>query len=205
MYRLPDLPYAHDALEPVIGATTMHTHHGKHHARYVNVTNEIVGNTTVALEDVIAKAHREGETKLFNNAAQAWNHAFFWECMTPRSAAPSGEVAKAIESSFGGVEELKKQFVAKGAAQFGSGWVWLLAKGGKLEVLSSHDAGQPWLDGAGSAPVLVCDVWEHAYYLDYKNERDRFLGTWFDKLANWEFAGAQLAGGAGRYRYPAPK
>lgn len=203
MYKLPDLPYAHNALEPVIGVTTMQTHHGKHHARYVNVTNEIVGETNVALEDLIAKARREGETKLFNNAAQAWNHAFFWECMTPAPAAPAGDLAKAIDASFGSLEELKKQFVAKGAAQFGSGWVWVLAKGGKLEVQSSHDAGQPWLDAQGSAPVLVCDVWEHAYYLDYKNERDRFLGTWFDKLANWKFAAAQLVE-ATRYRYPAP-
>lgn len=204
MYRLPDLPYAHNALEPVIGTTTMQTHHGKHHARYVNVTNEIVGQTTVALEDLIVEAHRDGEAKLFNNAAQAWNHAFFWESMTPKPGAPSGEIAKAIATSFGSHEELRKQFVAKGAAQFGSGWAWLMAKDGKLEVVTSHDAGQPWLDGSGSFPVLVCDVWEHAYYLDYKNERDRFLGTWFDKLANWDFAAAQLAGGSGRYRYPAP-
>jgi Fe-Mn family superoxide dismutase len=201
MYSLPPLPYAHDALQPVIGELTMQTHHGKHHARYVNVTNEIVGNSTQALEDVVRKAHQGNEAKLFNNAAQAWNHAFFWESMTPSPAAPAGALLAAIDGAFGSLEGLKKEFVAKGAAQFGSGWAWLVSQGGKLAVTTTHDAGVPWL-ADGVVPLLVCDVWEHAYYLDYRNERDRFLSTWFDKLANWGFAAKQLAGE--RYHFPKP-
>ncbi len=203
MYALPPLPYAHDALEPVIGTVTMQTHHGKHHQRYVTVMNEIAGDSKLPLEELIADAKKRGDNKLFNNSAQAWNHAFFWESMTPKPAPPAGAVKEAIGGAFGGLEGLRKEFIAKGAAQFGSGWTWLVASDGKLQVVTTHDADLPWL-GSAAAPLLVCDVWEHAYYLDYRNERDRFLGTWFDKLANWDFAAKQLAGGAGRYRYPAP-
>lgn len=203
MYKLPPLPYAHDALEPVIGTVTMQTHHGKHHQRYVTVMNEIAGDSKLPLEDLIADAKKRDDTKLFNNAAQAWNHAFFWESMAPKPAAPAGAVQKAIEAAFGGLEPLKKEFVTKGAAQFGSGWVWITSNDGKLQVVTTHDADLPWL-GSSAVPVLVCDVWEHAYYLDYRNERDRFLATWFDKLANWEFAGRQLGDGSSRYRYPPP-
>jgi superoxide dismutase, Fe-Mn family len=203
MYPLPPLPYAHDALEPVIGTVTMQTHHGKHHQRYVTVMNENAGDSRLPLEELIADAKKRGDNKLFNNAAQAWNHAFFWESMTPESTAPAGALKEAISEAFGGLEGLKKEFVTTGVAQFGSGWTWLLVNDGKLQVATSHDADLPWL-GSSAVPMLVCDVWEHAYYLDYRNERDRFLGTWFDKLANWDFAAKQLAGGAGRYRHPAP-
>jgi Fe-Mn family superoxide dismutase len=202
MYALPPLPYELDALMPVISVETMRFHYGKHHARYVEVTNEITGKTAQPLEDVIAGARERGEAKLFNNAAQAWNHAFFWESMSFLPTLPSADLQRAIDSQYGTREGLKQQFVAKGAAQFGSGWVWLLSTGGKLEVVTSHDAEQPWL-GTASVPLLVCDVWEHAYYLDYKNARDRFLATWFDGLANWAFASEQLQAGT-RYRYPAP-
>jgi Fe-Mn family superoxide dismutase len=202
MYTLPPLPYAHSALEPLIGTLTLQTHHGKHHQRYVTVMNEVAGTSPLSLEDLIADAKKRSDTKLFNNAAQAWNHAFFWESMTPNYAAPAGAVQAAIDAAFGNLEGLKKEFVTKGVGQFGSGWVWLVANDGKLQVVTTHDADLPWL-GTSAVPLLVCDVWEHAYYLDYRNERDRFLGTWFDKLANWNFAAKQLAGGAGRYRYPA--
>ena len=206
MYLLPPLPYDPDALRPVIGVETMQTHHGKHHARYVRVVNELLGEAggTRPLEDVIAEAHARGDRKLFNNAAQAWNHAFFWESMTPLETAPAVALKAAIDSSFGNLRALKDLFVAEGAAHFGSGWVWLLAQKGKLEVVSTHDAEQPWL-GTGGTPLLVCDLWEHAYYLDYKNERDRFLRAWFDRLASWDFASAQHAcavRGDGAYRYP---
>jgi Fe-Mn family superoxide dismutase len=206
MYLLPPLPYAFDALRPVVGEETMRTHHGKHHARYVRVVNESLGDRagTRALEDVIAEAQQRGDRKLFNNAAQAWNHAFFWESMAPIESAPATPLQEAIDSSFGGLDALKDRFVAEGAAHFGSGWVWLMAAKGKLEVVSTHDAEQPWL-GTGATPLLVCDLWEHAYYLDYKNERDRFLRGWFGQLANWEFAAAQHAAakrGEGGYRYP---
>jgi Fe-Mn family superoxide dismutase len=206
MYVLPPLPYGAAALQPVIGVETMQTHHGKHHARYVRTVNDLLGKSagTPPLEDVIAAAREHGERKLFNNAAQAWNHAFFWEAMTPDETEPAPALAKAIDTAFGNVLTLKDRFIAEGAAHFGSGWVWLMAAKGKLEIVSSHDADQPWLT-SGGVPLLVCDVWEHAYYLDYKNERDRFLREWFERLANWSFASAQYAAateGREPYRYP---
>lgn len=205
MYVLPPLPYDANALRPVIGAETMRTHHGKHHAGYVRVVNELLGDAAGSrpLEDVIADAHERGADKLFNNAAQAWNHAFFWESMAPVASAPPAPLKEAVNASFGSFGALKDRFVAEGAAHFGSGWVWLMASERKLQVVSTHDAAQPWLD-AGGVPLLVCDLWEHAYYLDYKNERDCFLRAWVDRLANWNFAAAQYAaalrGDAG-YRY----
>jgi Fe-Mn family superoxide dismutase len=206
MYFLPPLPYASDALQPVLGEETLKTHYGKHHARYVHVVNELLGAAagTQPLEDVIAAARERGARKLFNNAAQAWNHAFFWESMAPRPTTPGADLQNAIAASFGTLSAFKDLFVAEGAAHFGSGWVWLVATTTKLEVVSTHDADVPWLAG-GSTPLLVCDVWEHAYYLDYKNERDRFLRTWIDRLANWDLATAQHAaalGGDRGYRYP---
>ena len=205
MYPLPPLPYDAGALRPIIGVETMQTHHGKHHARYVRVTNELLGTTagTRPLEEVVAAARERGERKLFNNAAQAWNHAFFWECMTPVATTPAAPLRAAIDAAFGSLDGLKQRFVADGAAHFGSGWVWLMAANGTLEVVSSHDAEQPRF-AAGVAPLLVCDLWEHAYYLDYKNDRERFLRAWFDGVANWDFAAAQYAALAsgGRYRYP---
>jgi Fe-Mn family superoxide dismutase len=205
MYLLPPLPYPHEALQPVIGAETLRTHHGKHHARYVHVTNELLGDTagTQPLEDVIAAAHERAERKLFNNAAQAWNHAFFWQSMTPRATTPTGPLQDAITAHYGRLDALKNLIVAEGAAHFGSGWVWLMASKTKLEVVATHDADVPWLVGGGT-PLLVCDVWEHAYYLDYKNERDRFLRAWVDRAANWDFAAAQYAAtvrGSVGYRY----
>lgn len=206
MYLLPPLPYDADALRPVVGAETMRTHHGKHHARYVHVVNELLGKAAGArpLEDVIAEAHERGDRKLFDNAAQAWNHGFFWESMAPLATAPEARLQDAIDSRFGSLRALADLFVAEGAAHFGSGWVWLIVSKGKLEVVSTHDAEQPWL-GTGGTPLLVCDLWEHAYYLDYKNERDRFVRAWFDRLANWDFAATQHAAalrGATGYRYP---
>ncbi|QUD86270.1 superoxide dismutase [Phenylobacterium montanum] len=205
MFSLPDLPYAYDALQPVLSETTMRTHHDKHHARYVNVTNEILGDAAVgALEDVVRKAVAEGQKKLINNAGQAWNHALFWESMTPGGQAPGGDLAAAIDADFGGLEALKAKFVAEGNGHFGSGWVWLIAKGGKLSVETTHD-GATALELGGTA-LLVCDLWEHAYYLDHKNDREGFLKAWFDRLANWRFADTQFAAakadGAG-WTYPA--
>lgn len=206
MYLLPPLPYARDALEPVMGEETLQTHHAKHHARYVHVMNELLGAAagTRPLEDVIATAHERHDRKLFNNAAQAWNHAFFWQSMTPHATAVKGPLQDAIAASYGDLGALKDLFVAEGVAHFGSGWVWLMASKDKLEVVSTHDADVPWL-ASGATPLLVCDVWEHAYYLDYKNERDRFLRAWVDQLANWDFAAAQHAAavrGSIGYRYP---
>lgn len=206
MYSLPSLPYAEDALAPVIGAETLRTHHGKHHARYVTVMNELAGASSAEtpLERLIADAHARGDRKLFNNAAQAWNHAFYWESMAPAASAPGGELKSAIEAAFGSFDGFAQKFLAEGGAHFGSGWAWLLAVDGRLEVVSSHDADQPWLGGSG-VPLLVCDVWEHAYYLDYKNDRAQYLKSWLERLANWTFAAAQYEAavrGAAGFRYP---
>lgn len=210
MFELPDLPYGHDALAPVISEATMHLHHDKHHARYVEVTNSLLAEAGAVyrpLEDVVVLASRRGARKLFNNAGQAWNHAFFWECMTPAPQLPTGDFAKALASQFGGLEGLKAAFVAEGVGHFGSGWVWLVARGDQLSVVSTHDAASPLVE-TGVTPLLVCDLWEHAYYLDHKNDRAGFLDAWFDRLANWAFAGRQYDAARGHdaepWRYPKP-
>ncbi len=203
MYQLPPLPYAADALAPLISAQTLITHHDKHHARYVKVVNELAGNMQLPLEDLVADARKRGDAKLFNNAAQAWNHAFYWASMSPQPCKPGERLQHAIADNFGENGGLAQEFIAKGAQQFGSGWVWLVAQQGKLGVVATHDAEVPWLEG-GSVPLLVCDVWEHAYYLDYRNERERYLESWFTRLANWDLADEQFAGGTGRFRYPLP-
>lgn len=207
MFILPDLPYAAGALAPTLSAATLETHHGKHHRKYVEVLNDLLaekGERPESLEAVVASAP---PGKLFNNAAQSWNHGFFWECMTPDGGGgPEGELRAAIEADLGGLDTFREAFVTEGATHFASGWVWLVDQGGRLKVISTHDAGCPLADGSG-APILVCDVWEHAYYLDHRQDRKGFLEAWFDRLANWSFAGEQLAAArAGRpgWRYPAP-
>jgi len=208
MFVLPDLPYAYDALTPVISAATMHVHHDKHHAKYVDTLNQLLkdaGAQPQSLEAVIREAAETGKAKLFNNAAQAWNHSFFWLSMTPSAKPLGGDLAAAIERTFGGLEKLKSLFVAEGAGHFGSGWVWLAASGDKLQVLSTHD-GENLLTRDGLVPLLVCDVWEHAYYLDHKQDRQGYLDAWFDRLADWSFAGKQFAAARGQaepWRYPA--
>jgi Fe-Mn family superoxide dismutase len=199
MFTLPDLPYGYDALQPTMSAETLHLHHDKHHARYFTVMNEILAGKPQdgSLEAVILTAAKSGEKKLFNNAAQAWNHTFFWNSMTPQSAAPEGALLQAITASFGGLEGLKAKFVEEGGAHFGSGWVWLAAsKDGALSVVQSHDGEN--LLGKDLIPLLVCDLWEHAYYVDYKNDRAAFLKAWFDALPNWSLAASQLAAAQGQ-------
>jgi len=210
MITLPDLPYPYDALAPVISADTMRFHHDKHHAAYVKTTNELLaqsGGAAQDLEAIVQAAHRSGNQKLFNNAAQAWNHAFFWAGMSPDRQSPGGELAGAIASAFGDLTGLKARFVSEGAGHFGSGWVWLVADGaGALKVISTHDAADT-LTESGLTPLLVCDLWEHAYYLDHKNDRKGFLEAWFDALPNWRFAGSQWSAARSRdqgWRYPAP-
>jgi Fe-Mn family superoxide dismutase len=211
MFELPDLPYDHAALEPVISAATMHLHHDKHHKKYVDNTNDLLakaGRTPASLEDVVREAAGDAASKgLFNNAAQIWNHTFFWVCMTPTKQAPQGDLAKAIDSAFGGLDALKAAFVKEGVGHFGSGWVWLAAEGGALKVLSTHD-GEDLLTHSGLTPLIVCDLWEHAYYLDHKNDREGFLKAWFDALPNWDFAAQQYAAAQGKgeiWRHPTPK
>jgi Fe-Mn family superoxide dismutase len=212
MFILPDLPYPADALQPVLSGLLMRTHHDKHHAAYVNTLNTLLdeaGRRPASLEEVVRDAAgKTDQKKLFNNAGQAWNHAFFWECMTPQPTPPQGALAGAIDRTFGGLAGLKTRFVEEGATHFASGWVWLVARGADLSVISTHDAGTPVTE-AGVTPILVCDVWEHAYYLDHKQDRKGFLEQWFDRLANWRFAETQYAAAQaasdGGYRYPKPK
>jgi Fe-Mn family superoxide dismutase len=209
VYKLPELPYGYDALEPTVSAETMRLHHDKHHARYVQVTNEICQQEKLppsSLEDLVVQAKRDGKKKLYNNAAQAWNHSFFWDCMTPQARAPEEALADAVSQAFGGLQQLREKFVTEGANHFGSGWVWLAANGSNLEVLSTHD-GENLLDRQGTTALIVCDLWEHAYYVDYRNDRKAFLEAWFDKVANWGFAARQFAAARGEgqaWRYPAP-
>ena len=211
MYILPDLPYPHDALAPFVSGDTMRTHHGKHHKTYVDKTNDLAAKAGLAgrpLEEVVREAHKRGDKGLFNNAAQAWNHAFFWECMRPPGGGkPSSELTRAIDESFDGIEALKDAFVEEGVGHFASGWVWIVMGSDGLKVISTHDADDT-LVREGLFPLLVCDLWEHAYYLDYKNDRKAFLERWFDNVANWEFAAAQLAASDGQgqaFRYPPPE
>ncbi|MFM2371853.1 MAG: hypothetical protein RIS85_1575 [Pseudomonadota bacterium] len=200
---LPPLPYADDALSPTISATTLQTHHGKHHKAYVDKTNAAVEGTDLAdasLEAIIDAAQAKGDKGLFNNSAQSWNHAFYWNSMTPASSAPTGELAAAIEAAFGSVDALKAELAAQGTAHFASGWVWLLSKDGKLVVEQTHDAATFATDDA--KPLLVIDLWEHAYYLDHKNLRPDYLKQVLDGYLNWDFAAENLAR-EGNWAYPA--
>jgi len=210
MFPLPELPYGYGDLAPTISETTMRTHHDKHHARYVQVTNDLLAQEATlpaTLEAAVREAKRRDARKLFNNAAQAWNHGFFWVSMSPIASKPVGELEAAIAASFGGLAKLRDVFTAEGAAHFGSGWVWLVARGDALSVISTHDAATPITDD-GATPLLVCDVWEHAYYLDHKNDRAAFLAGWWDRLANWDFAARQLSAAKRRetgWAYPRPR
>jgi Fe-Mn family superoxide dismutase len=198
MFELPDLPYPYEALAPVMSDRTLRFHHDKHHAAYVKTTNELLeGSSPQSLEEVIRQARASGNTKLFNNAAQAWNHSFFWVAMRPVAEQPPSELASAIGGAFGDLGGLKTKFVEAGAGHFGSGWVWVMAdKSGRLEVRATHDAEDPVTQGE-LTPLIVCDLWEHAYYLDYQNDRKRFLEAWFDVLPNWSFAARQYAAARG--------
>lgn len=207
MIILPDLPYPDGALEPVISATTLRTHHGKHHARYVEVTNGLLGeagDAATGLEEVVIGAWRRGAGKLFDNAAQTLNHGFYWACMAPpgSGAAPSPDwTARAgIEDG----DKIRATFLAEGGGHFGSGWIWLTSQQGVLSVIATHDADTAFRM-EGHTPLLVCDVWEHAYYLDHKNDRAAYLAAWWDRLVDWEFVERQHAASLGRgaaWRYP---
>ena len=208
MFELPPLPYDHAALEPVISRATMHLHHDKHHKKYVETLNALLADAAPrSLEEVVREAFADEKArKLFNNAAQAWNHTFFWNAMSARRQGLEGSLVQAVARDFGGVDALKAAFVKEGAAHFGSGWVWLAAEGEALKVLSTHDA-EDLLIHRGLTPLLVCDLWEHAYYLDHKNDREGFLKAWFDSLANWTFAEAQYAAarkGEAGWTHPGP-
>ena len=190
MHELPKLPYSLDALEPHISRETLDYHYGKHHRAYVNKLNELIRNTDLEhlpLEAIIrATAPLTGRpSPIFNNAAQAWNHAFYWQCLTPRACTPGVAAAQAINAQFGSVEEFRQQFTQVALNTFGSGWAWLIGNNdGKLEIVSTSNAETPLT--RDRVPLLTCDLWEHAYYIDYRNARAEYL-TAFWKVLNWDF------------------
>jgi Fe-Mn family superoxide dismutase len=191
-FELPPLPYAKDALAPHMSEQTLDFHYGKHHQTYVNTLNGLVEGTDdegKSLEDIILAAD---PGKLFNQAAQVWNHTFFWSCMTPGGGGdPDGDVKTAIEQAFGSVDSFKQTFTDKAKTVFGSGWTWLVKGDSGLEIVQTKDADLPLKHGQSA--LLTIDVWEHAYYLDYQNARPAYIETWLDKLVNWEFAAQNLA------------
>ncbi len=188
--ELPDLPYEFNALEPYISAETMRLHYGKHHRGYVNKLNKAIADSDyagLALEEIVTKAKDANDTNVFNNAAQAWNHAFLWQSMAPEGGGvPRGRLRDAVEADFGSVSGFRDAFRDAALSRFGSGWVWLVNDSGRLDIVTTGNAGTP-LTGDAS-PLLTLDVWEHAYYLDYRNERKRYVGKFLDHLINWEFA-----------------
>ncbi|MCU0555286.1 MAG: superoxide dismutase [Syntrophales bacterium] len=199
-FELPPLPYAEDALAPVISARTVGFHYGKHHRGYLDNLNGLVKGTPyekMSLEEVIrASASGTGQTAVFNNAAQVWNHTFYWNGMKPGGGGkPAGGIGKAIEKAFGSYENFRKEFIAAALGQFGSGWAWLVADGKALRVVKTQNAESPIMQGL--RPLLTIDVWEHAYYLDYQNRRKDFVEASLDRLVNWAFVegGLERAGG----------
>ena len=191
--ELPDLPFGKNALEPHMSANTLDFHHGKHHNAYVVKGNELLEDAGLSadnLEALVIEAAKVGGG-LFNNVGQHYNHSFFWNSISANGGGePTGAIADAINASFGSFENFKKEFVAGGVGQFGSGWVWLVADGDTLKITKSANAETPLTDGL--KPLLVCDVWEHAYYLDFQNRRPDFLASFIDNLANWNFANQNL-------------
>jgi Fe-Mn family superoxide dismutase len=195
-FALPDLPYSSSALEPYITSNTFSFHHGKHHQAYVTNLNNLLKDSPLAdktLEEVIlATAGDPAKAALFNNAAQVWNHTFFWHSMKPNGGGvPVGTLLAKIEADFGSVEKFKEEFKAAGIAQFGSGWAWLVLDNGTLKITRTGGGDLPMAHG--QIALLTADVWEHAYYLDYQNRRPDYLTTFLDKLANWEFAAQNFA------------
>lgn len=195
-FELPPLPYDKSALEPHISARTLEFHHGKHHATYVNNLNGLIKDTDLAsksLEDIILAAAKDLPAKqgLFNNAAQVWNHTFFWNCMKKNGGGkPSGKILAMIESDLGGFDKFIEDFRSAATTQFGSGWAWLVLDGGKLKITKTGNADLPLAHGQKA--LLTVDVWEHAYYLDYQNRRIDFVQAFIDNLIDWEFVEKNL-------------
>jgi Fe-Mn family superoxide dismutase len=192
-HQLPDLPYAKDALEPHISAETLEYHHGKHHATYVTKLNGLIPGTefeNASLEEIIQKAPAGG---IFNNAAQVWNHTFYWNCLSPNGGGePSGALADAISAKFGSVADFKEKFGEMAVGNFGSGWTWLVKKAdGSVEIVNTSNAGNPLRDG--DTPLLTIDVWEHAYYIDYRNARPKYVEHFWN-LVNWDFVASNFNG-----------
>ncbi len=194
-HMLPALPYADSALAPVISANTIGFHYGKHHKGYVDNLNKLAAGTKFAeltLEEIItATAGKADDAAIFNNAAQAWNHAFYWRSLMPKGGGePPAALKLKIDAAFGNLDGCKKELAAAATTQFGSGWAWLALDGGKLKVVKTGNADSPLTKGM--KPLLTIDVWEHAYYLDYQNRRADYVSAVLEKLINWEFAAANL-------------
>ena len=193
-FQLPDLPYEKDALEPHVSSRTLEYHHGKHHNAYVSKLNAAIEGSDYAnmtLEDIVAKAEQAGDSGVFNNAAQAWNHDFLWKSMSPDGGGePQGALKEAINTSFGSLDGFKKEFKEAAMGQFGSGWAWLVNDSGTLKVTKTPNAETP-LTGSAT-PLLTLDVWEHAYYLDFQNQRDSYVDAFLENLINWDFAASNL-------------
>jgi len=189
-FSLPPLPYTEDALEPHISGETLTLHHGKHHKKYVDTMNQLLEKERVSgssLEEIV----RNSSGKLFNNAAQAWNHDFYWHSLSPQGGKPSALLKRRIENDFGSFERFARQLADAAAAQFGSGWAWLVKKESGLEIVTTSNADTPM--ARGERCLLTIDVWEHAYYVDYKNEREKYLKAVINELLNWEFAEKNFA------------
>jgi superoxide dismutase, Fe-Mn family len=189
-HTLPDLPYPKEALQPHISKETLEYHHGKHHRAYVNKLNELIAGTefeNASLPDIVLKA----TGPVFNNAAQAWNHAFYWQCLSPDGGGePGGDLARAINSAFGSFAGFKEKFSKLAEGTFGSGWAWLVRdKAGTLAIESTSNAKNPMTDG--QTPLLTCDVWEHAYYIDYRNARPEYVKAFWN-VVNWQFVASKL-------------
>ncbi len=190
-FVLPELPYAKDALQPHLSAETLDYHHGKHHNAYVTNLNNLIEGTdfaSKALEEIVLTS----EGGVFNNAAQVWNHTFYWNSMKPGGGGePTGELAAAIAKSFGSYDAFKAEFIQAGLTQFGSGWAWLVLDNGQLKITKTGNADLPLKHG--QVALLTADVWEHAYYIDYRNARPKYIEAVFDNLLNWDFAEQNLA------------
>jgi Fe-Mn family superoxide dismutase len=200
-YDLPPLPFGTSALKPMIGKRTLQIHHGKHHAKYVNTLNALVAGTTLenqTLENIIKTSYKTKKQAIFNNAAQAWNHSFYWKCLKPKGGGipddnKHAQLVEKIHASFGSYAEFRKQFADAANTAFGSGWAWLVSdRKGNLSVVKTIGADNPMVTSNGKFPVLTCDVWEHAYYLDYANLRPSYVDTFLDKLVDWEFVADNL-------------
>jgi Fe-Mn family superoxide dismutase len=193
-FKLPPLPYPENALEPYISGRTLSFHYGKHHQAYVNNTNRLISGTNMAglsLDQLVKKAAGLENKALFNNAAQAWNHAFYWQGMKPQGGGkPEGKLMDSLASAFGSFEDFKKAFTEAATSQFGSGWAWLVLDGNALKVMNTSNADTPLAHG--QKPLLTIDVWEHAYYLDYQNRRGDYVKAFLDHLVNWNFVSENL-------------
>jgi len=197
-FVLPPLPFAEDALAPYMSAETLQYHHGKHHKAYVNKTNELIqseqGLNGASILQVVREAKKNGDNKLFNNSAQLWNHSFFWQCLAPaKGQKPDGKLAHLIDDAFGNADTMLAKLKEEAVNHFASGWAWLVLDRGALRITSLHDADTPIVH-EGMVPLFTLDVWEHAYYIDYRNERPKFADAVLTNIVNWDFVAENLDG-----------